>query len=355
MSRRVLLIVSSDRRRGAQLQARAVTGELQAVGVDATLVALEPGPAGAPGLDVEVLGPRWWQPSAMRRLRTLARTHDLVVAFGSTTLPASATALAGVRTPFVYRSIGDPAAWVRGPWHRRRTGLLMRRAAAVFALWPGAAESINTLYRVPSERITCLPNARSPHDFHPAAPEAQLAARRLLGVPERGPVVAWLGSIAPEKRLDLAVDAIGRLDGVHLLVAGGSRREAGDSVAEGRADHITFTGVVDDTTTVYAAADVVLSTSATEGMPGVVIEAALSGVPVVATAVGAVPWLYQLGVAGSIVPADAGAGAVADAVHRTLQTASSTDRSIAPDLLAACTWPAVTPRWIAAIERVLDV
>ena len=177
----VLIVLASADRRGAEVEGLQLAAELSARGVVATAVACAPAAAGsAAPLEVQVLGARPLSLGSLRALRRLARGVDVVVALGSSTLPACALALLGSRTPFVYRSIGDPARWVRGGWHRRRTGVLFRRAAHVIALWPGAAASIHELYGVSTDAITCIPNAR------PAAkttPPSRASARSAFGLP----------------------------------------------------------------------------------------------------------------------------------------------------------------------------
>jgi glycosyltransferase involved in cell wall biosynthesis len=52
---------------------------------------------------------------------------------------------------------------------------------------------------------------------------------------------------------------------------------------------VRFLGNVEEPSQVYSAADALLLTSDTEGLPGVIIEAALCGRPAIATRVGGVP------------------------------------------------------------------
>ena len=57
----------------------------------------------------------------------------------------------GTSVPFVYRSIGDTAVWgASSPLRRLRVALQLRRAAAVVALWPGAATTIERSFGVPA-------------------------------------------------------------------------------------------------------------------------------------------------------------------------------------------------------------
>ena len=131
-------------------------------------------------------------------------------------------------------------------------------------------------------------------------------ARTELGVD--GPVVASLGALTEEKRPLDAVHALGYLPGATLVVAGrgpmhDQMLDLAEAVAPGR---VLLIGESSDPAAILAAADVVVLPSRTEGMPGVIIEAKLRGVPVVATSVGAVPSMIVDGVDGFVVaPGDA--------------------------------------------------
>ena len=338
----VLIVLSSDSRRGAEVEGERLGRELHAAGFVVDVVAL----AGAAGqsdrLGVDSLG-RWARsPRTLVRLRRSAAVHDIVLAYGSSTLPACAVALFGRRTPFVYRSIGDPAAWVRGPIHRWRTRMLMQRASAVVALWDGAAHSIEELYAVPSARTSVIPNARARDEFEPVERPNRQAARTDFGIRHGETVCGVVGALVPEKRVELAIDAVARLPGTRLLIVGdGPRRaELERRATEALGDRVTFTGTLVDVRSAYAAMDVLLLSSSTEGMPGVVIEAALSGLPVAACSVGAVPWLFSNGVRGALAPANPDPDEFAASILQALHNSSDPHQ-----LATKCSWRAVTAQW----------
>lgn len=346
----VLIVLSSDFRRGAEVEGERLGPELIAAGFDVDVVALAGTAGRSDRLAVESLGRGARTPSTLVRLRRRAALHDIVLAYGSSTLPACAVALFGGRTPFIYRSIGDPAAWVRGPMHRRRTGLLMRRASVVVALWDGAADAIEELYAVPSDRTSVIPNARAREEFDPVERSHRQAARTDFGIRGGETVCGVVGSLVPEKRVELAIDAVAQLPGTRLLIVGdGPRRaELERRATEALGDRVTFTGALVDVRPAYAAMDVLLLPSSTEGMPGVVIEAALSGLPVVACGVGAVPWLFSNGVRGTLAPANPEAEEFAASIVQALPNSSDPNQ-----LATTCSWPAVTARWSDVILEVV--
>ncbi|MGW6914244.1 glycosyltransferase family 4 protein [Kitasatospora sp. NPDC054939] len=319
---RILHVITDPRRRGAQNLARDLHRELRRRGQGSALRALaphpdtRPGTPGAPTLTT-VLGPRRLHPATLLGLRSAARTADLVVAHGSSTLPACALALAASRTPFVYVSIGDPRHWTGSPARRLRTGALLHRAAAVTALSDEARAVLLDHYRLPGTRVRTIPNARAAERYLPARDDAERrAARQALGLPGDGLLVAWVGAIAPEKRLDLALDTLDRLPDVRLAVAGaGPLRTALERHPAAARAH--FLGTLADPSPLYRAADALLLTSDSEGVPGVLIEAALAGLPAVATDVGWVSSVVRHGATGALVaPGDP--AALAEALAKVL-------------------------------------
>ena len=120
--------------------------------------------------------------------------------------------------------------------------------------------------------------------------------------------MAVIGRLAPVKRPALAVEVFARAEqiersGAHLLFAGdgGERRTVERALADlpaGLAARVHLLGAVAGIERVHEAADVLLSTSRSEGMPVAMIEAAAAARPVVTTAVGGVPELVTSGLTG---------------------------------------------------------
>jgi glycosyltransferase involved in cell wall biosynthesis len=298
-----LHLVTASQRRGAEISAADL---VQALEDDASmthrLVALTSGPQGDQ-LGAPALGPKPFALATLRALRRAARAADVVVAHGSKTLPASVIALAGTGTPFVYRSIGDPLAWSGSGLRRRRTALLLARAARVVALWPAAAETLAQVHGVPAERIVVIPNAVPAERFPVPGTADRVAARRRFDLPAEAPVVTCIGALSPEKQVATALAAVAALDGVHLLVVGDGplRAELEAQAATAAPGRVRFAGVLPEVHGALAAADAMVLTSRTEGMPGVLIEAGLAGRPAVASRVGGVAEIVRDGETGRVV------------------------------------------------------
>ncbi|MEY2403299.1 MAG: hypothetical protein QOD38_850 [Acidimicrobiaceae bacterium] len=299
---RVLQVISSTKRRGAEVHAVDLERALTALGREVCTVALTP----AEGRTVHVpsLGERSLSVTTIARLRRRIHEVDHVVAHGSRALPACAAAQLLSRRRFVFRSIGDAVFYARTPARRARVALYLRKAEAVVALWPGSADTLAQRYGVPARRITVIPTG-VPADRFPAVTAARrTAARTALGLSGDATAVLYLGWLDPEKGAHLAIKAIAGLADVTLLIAGDGPERASlvhlaAEVAPGR---VRFVGAVDGASSLMSACDAFVLPSMVEGLPAVLIEAGLTGLPVVATDVGAVREVIRHGDTGIVVP-----------------------------------------------------
>lgn len=135
-------------------------------------------------------------------------------------------------------------------------------------------------------------------------------ARTRWGIPQDAYVIAAIGRLSTEKRFDLYLQVCAALserlpDAVFLLVGGG-KQEANlkeQAARLGLGERLIFTGLTREMPSVYAAADLVMITSDTEGIPHVLLEAMGQGIPVVSTAVGGIPEIVTSGENGLLAPA----------------------------------------------------
>lgn len=191
---------------------------------------------------------------------------------------------------------------------RRSRDAALRRAARVVC--PSAyLRDMAVSWGVPRERTAVIPN---PAPDLPPLPTRE-EARASLGV--EGALLAFAGRIGAQKSLDVGLDAVSRVAGVSLLVAGdGPEREA----LERRAGPgVRFLGPLprEDVLRLFRAADATLLPSTWENFPHTVVESLAVGTPVIATTVGGVPEVVVDGGNGLLVP-PGDAAALASAITR---------------------------------------
>jgi glycosyltransferase involved in cell wall biosynthesis len=299
----VLHVLTSNSRRGAETLAFELHQAMLAAGTRSEAVALSPR-GGGDLLPVPVLGTSRFSVAGMRELRRRARAFDVVVAHGSSTLLACGAGLAGLGVPFVYVNIGDPRYWAATPAKRARVRFLLHRATAVAAISHGSRQILVDDFGLPLHQVRVIPNGRRAAAFPPVDAAGQARARRELGLAEGGDLLVMIGALSPEKRVDVAIEALAELPDLRLAVAGaGPEQDALAALAERRAPgRVTFLGSTDRPATVLAAADALVLSSDSEGVPGVLIEAGLAARPVVATDVGWVREVVVDGVTGQLAP-----------------------------------------------------
>ena len=151
-----------------------------------------------------------------------------------------------------------------------------------------------------ADRVRVIENGVDPALF---APMDRLEARRSLGLPEDGPLLVSVGTLAPRKGFHLVMEAMAGLrpDLRFAIVGGAGAEGAMESELRtlasrlGLEDRVIFAGPRgrSELAAWYSAADVFVLASGHEGCPNVVIEALACGTPVVATPVGNVPELID--------------------------------------------------------------
>jgi glycosyltransferase involved in cell wall biosynthesis len=255
-----------------------------------------------------------------------ARGADVVYSTGMLGRSALGSRIAGV--PLVQRLAGDPA-YERALRRRLTTAPLDRfqseggtQIAALRRARDGALRKAARIV-VPSE---ALARVVAGWGFERGRIEVVPHAVSVPGVGDRdelrrrhgldGPTLVFAGRLVPQKALGVALEAVGRNEGVTLLLAGdGPERtkvEAQARLLDGRA---RFLGAQprEAVLELLRAADAALLSSDWESFGLVVAEALAVGTPVVAASAGGVGEVLEDGRNGLLVPAgdvDALAGAI---------------------------------------------
>jgi len=163
-------------------------------------------------------------------------------------------------------------------------------------------------------------------------PDFPRTDRKLLDTPEDVPVLLSLGRMSSEKGMDVLVRALARVPRAVLwLVGDGPLRDSLQMLAstERVSDRIRFLGWRYDVSALFKAADVCVVPSRHEPLGNVVLEAWMSGVPVVATKSEGPRWILEDGRTGILVPVD-DADALATGIRKVLD-----DKALAASMATA--------------------
>ena len=308
---RILHVVGTSRRRGAETFALELAAALDARGHDDSLVALGPGPDGGSDPDLPAL-------TSNHRIRPVATTDavlrlrrhldravvDVVLAHGAASARAAVIARRRDGPLLVWKRI-SPGAW--RPVQRRWWRAIARRVDAVVALTPQIKDEMRGLgYSGP---VWVIRNARHPDRFVTVDRASEgVRLRRQIGIADDTPLLGFVGNLSREKRAERTLDVLARVlaqdQAAHLVVAGdGPLRAAFEQEvsARGLEGHVSSLGHRTDVERLFGGVDLLLLTSDVEGIPGVAIEAQMSGCPVVTFPTGGVREAVEDGVTGVVL------------------------------------------------------
>jgi glycosyltransferase involved in cell wall biosynthesis len=185
--------------------------------------------------------------------------------------------------------------------YNRLDQFLMRRADRIVVL----SQEHHRAFSDAAKRVRLIHNASIP--VPPEGEDVQLEHIRQPGIP----LIAALARLSPEKGIDLLIDAIACLHAerhaISLVVGGdGPERAALEHKAAtlGVSHSVHFLGPIRNVVSFYSQVDAVVlpSRAGAEGLPNVLLEAMRADLPVVATAVAAVPEVLADPQSGELVP-----------------------------------------------------
>lgn len=316
----VLQVIHEGTLRGAEVFALDLSAALRRAGWSAVLLSLcrveasfaEAAAAAEVPLVTVAAGGRaaGFDPRVLVRVRRhIARGQfGVVQANGAATLKYLAVARLMDRESWtlVYRAIGMGSFWRRG-WRGRLYRPLLWRPHRIVAV-SGAVRDDLTASGVSPRRIVVIPNAVDPARLA-GHPLERAAIRSRLGIGEEERVLVYAGSFSPEKQVPAVLEVVRRCRASGLPVRAilvGDGPERGVLAAGLRRDGLRQVVALlpphPRVAPFLRAADLCLLPSRTEGMPALLIEAGLLGVPAVAYRVGGVGEVVEHGVTGTLVP-----------------------------------------------------
>jgi teichuronic acid biosynthesis glycosyltransferase TuaC len=202
--------------------------------------------------------------------------------------PAAAAIAKALGLPFSIKARGaDIHHWGRATGTAEQVREAGLAAAGLLAVAEDMANDMAAL-GLPHENITIH---RTGLDHDRFRPLDRLACRQQLGLPMDAPLLVTVGALIPRKGQAFVLDALERLPGAHLALAGAGPDEAelrARAARPGLKGRVHFLGSVahDQLPLLLSAADVFVLPSASEGLANAWVEALACGTPVVTTNIG---------------------------------------------------------------------
>lgn len=257
------------------------------------------------GLPVEALPIGRKSLRGLLALRRWLRGHEVDVINTHSSTDTWLAALAGLmpgKTPPIVRTRHISAAI---PNNRATRWVYTRATRHIVTTGEKLREQLIRHNGYPAQRITSVPTGIDTARFMPGDKDA---ARRQLGLDESKRYIGIVATLRSWKGHHHLLEAFARLDAPEwrlLIVGDGPRREfIGKMAADlGLADRVHLVGHQDNAERWLQALDIFcLPSYANEGVPQAILQAMLTGLPVVTTAVGSIGEVVTHETTGLIVP-----------------------------------------------------
>lgn len=293
MTRRILHIIATLDRSGAEKQLALLAGALARDEFEVHVCALTRGGELAAdleraGIPLSVIGKAWkFDPAAYWRLRRhIARLRpDLVQTwmFTANAYGRAAALSAGVSKIVASERCVDP--WKT--WHQLAIDRYLARRTGAIIVNSRGVQQFYTEQGLPAAKLRVIYNGIGPAAASGVTREALLEE---LGLPPGARLIGAVGRLWPQKRIKDLIWATDLLhvirEDAHLLVIGdGPQRQALERYARQCHvdDRVHFLGIRHDVPRLMPHFDLLWLASGFEGLPNVIMEAMACGLPVVAS------------------------------------------------------------------------
>ncbi len=315
MTLRIAYVINSVEGGGAALPVPAVIGLLRRGGAEVKLFALTRRDGRAlPAIKVAGIPVAVREGGEKDHWLALRWLEEELRAWGPTHIWTSLT-----RATLIGQLVGRKrripvVSWQHAAFLKPANRVLLRATRNLSRLWIGDSGMVTQLtakrLRIAADRLVCWPIFR-------ADPMAPVARPRREGKIRIGS----LGRLHPVKGYDVLIKALGRLPGhldYELLICGdGKAHDALEQRAVALGVPVRFCGFVADPRAFLSTLDLYVQPSRSEGLCVAAHEAMQAGLPVIASAVGELPYSIVEGETGWTVP-PGDAGALADCLSAAL-------------------------------------
>lgn len=185
--------------------------------------------------------------------------------------------------------------------------LYPRPGGVLLPVSQGTGRELRDAYKTPPERVEPIPNGVDLDTFLPARPGERENVLHTLGLPRKHSYALFVGGEWARKGLPFAIRVVAAsAEGVHLIVAGSGPEACYRALAEklGIEHRIHFLGSRTDIQALYRVGMALLMPSLYEAFSLVSLEAAASGLPILASRVSGTEELVIDGESGWVLPAD---------------------------------------------------
>lgn len=204
--------------------------------------------------------------------------------------------------------IGELATSSRTAFGRVKLRLLRLTRPSLIAVAAELAEEARRF--LGAVDVEVIPNGVDVEVYKPVDAEQRKALRQKVGLPARGLVFLYTGRFSPEKRLPQFIEVWAELarraprESEFVLVGAGPERKAIETaIAYAKAqDKVRLLPPTPDLAELYAAADVFVLPSISEGLSNSLLEAMASALTPLASRVGGTPDAVADGVSGLLFP-----------------------------------------------------
>jgi glycosyltransferase involved in cell wall biosynthesis len=250
-------------------------------------------------------GPLDRQIVAATRALLSERGADIIQTHGyKATAVAWALRRSGERRPWIGFFHGETTESLAARFYHRLDRVLLGSADRIVVMSDQQARRFARF----GSRVVLLHNAVIPLPIQPEGDESRQLTERLKEMAR--PRLGVVGRLSREKGVDIFLHACARLlqtgRTFSAAIVGEGNDRASLEVLASRldlGDRVRFLGVVNAMPLLYQELDLLVIPSRSEGLPNVLLEALSADLPVVATAVGAIPDVLQDPLAGRVVPA----------------------------------------------------
>ncbi|MFC2186928.1 glycosyltransferase [Fulvivirgaceae bacterium LMO-SS25] len=313
----ILQIVTRRQYRGAEMFASKLSEGLVGQGHRVIFLGLYPPPPvdlqpqGAECQDLNGDSSAFISPKLLKELKQFIAEYkpDIIQANGSDTLKYSALCKRHFpQIPLIYRLISMPSYWMgTNPFKRMVYRFFYSKTNFVSGVGRPAIDQLVELMNYPPAKTNVIYRGVDEHLFDKDSCRQTLGAE--LNIPQTAKVLITVGALKDEKDHHFMIDAFAQMNHhdkeLHLILLGEGDLKM-DLMAKcksiGFGNKVHFVGFKDNVGEWLAGADLFLLTSKIEGVPGVVLEAAIQKLPALAIDVGGVREVIEHKITGIALP-----------------------------------------------------